>query len=59
MRVDVDADGRKVWVEIDIGVEPIAGTIHHGPGAARPFEGWLELIALLEAVCRPDPAGPP
>jgi hypothetical protein len=39
----------RVWIEIDPAREPIAGVVHHGTEPARPFAGWLELVALLEA----------
>jgi hypothetical protein len=42
-----------VWIELDVGAESIAGAIHRGEDPARPFTGWLELVALLEAVRRP------
>ena len=39
----------RVWIEIDPAAEPIAGVMHHGSEPARPFAGWLELVALLES----------
>jgi hypothetical protein len=39
----------RVWVEVDASAEPIAGLIHRGADPARPFAGWLELVALLES----------
>ena len=44
-----DAPPDRVWVEIDAAAEPIAGVVHRGSDAARPFAGWLELVALLES----------
>ena len=44
----------------DLQVEelPIAGTIHHHPGEPERFDGWLELIAAIEALLNAarDPA---
>jgi hypothetical protein len=48
----------RVWIEIDPAAEPIAGVIHHGSAPARPFAGWLELVALLESE-RGTGSGPP
>lgn len=39
----------RVWVEVNPDAEPISGVIHRGQAPARPFAGWLELVALLES----------
>jgi hypothetical protein len=39
-----------IWIEVDLGAKSIAGAIHSGSGSIRPFDGWLELVALLEAA---------
>lgn len=31
---------------------PIAGTLQHDAARPHPFEGWLELIAALEALLK-------
>jgi hypothetical protein len=51
----------RVWIEIDPAAAPISGVFHHGSEPARRFEGWLELVALLETERRPGngPAVPP
>jgi hypothetical protein len=49
------ADPDRVWIEVDPASEPIAGVIHDGSGPGRPFAGWLELVALLEAARGPAP----
>jgi hypothetical protein len=41
---------RRVVVELAAGTGPIAGTLREEDGAARPFSGWLELCALLQAA---------
>ena len=50
----------RLWIEIDPAAEPISGVIHHGSEPARRFDGWLELVALLETERRPgsDPFVP-
>lgn len=30
--------------------EPVEGSILFGPGEARAFTGWMELVAALESV---------
>lgn len=45
----------RVWIEIDPAAEPISGVLHHGSEPARSFDGWLELVALLETERRPGP----
>ena len=48
-----DSAPDRVWIEIDPASEPIAGVLHHSSEPDRPFAGWLELVALLEAARRP------
>lgn len=43
----------RLWIEIDLAAEPISGVIHNGSASVRPFEGWLELVALLETERHP------
>ena len=38
----------RLWIEIDPAAEPISGVIHRGSEPGRRFDGWLELVALLE-----------
>jgi hypothetical protein len=38
----------RLWIEIDPAAQPISGLVHHGSEPIRRFEGWLELVALLE-----------
>jgi hypothetical protein len=54
-----DTGRRRVWIELDVDADSIAGTVHRGEEPVRPFTGWLELVAVLEAVRRPpDPDDP-
>jgi hypothetical protein len=39
----------KLTVEVDPGSDPIAGRVTDGRGT-RPFSGWLELAAALQAA---------
>lgn len=48
----------RVTVELNRASDQIAGSLHDGRGAARPFDGWLELGTLLEQARRDDPARP-
>jgi hypothetical protein len=59
MCADPGAD--RVWVEIDPTSQPISGVVHHGSEPARRFDGWLELVALLESERRTgsSPLAPP
>ena len=38
---------RSVTVELDIGGEPISGSVGSPAAPPRQFSGWLELIAAL------------
>ena len=48
-----DQSPDRLWIEIDIAAEPISGVIHHGSERASRFDGWLELVALLERSATP------
>ena len=37
-------------LSIDIGSEPISGSVAMGDGAAREFCGWIELVATIESA---------
>jgi hypothetical protein len=41
---------RRVTVEVDPNCEPITGRLENEPEPSRPFTGWLELLAALEAA---------
>ena len=50
---------RRVIVETDTERDPIAGRIEGECQSSRPFTGWLELIAGLEAeLCSQAPQDP-
>lgn len=42
----------EVWLEIGVGSDPIAGTIHLHDQAGVPFVGWLALSSGLERLRR-------
>ena len=47
----------RVLLELGLGVEPIAGSLHQPPdGDPKPFTGWLQLTKMLEAI-RPCATG--
>jgi len=52
-----DQSPDRLWIEIDIAAEPISGVIHHGSERASRFDGWLELVALLETERHPAQGG--
>jgi hypothetical protein len=39
---------------IDVDSEPISGSISNGCHIERPFTGWIELVAAIEAVRSAD-----
>ncbi len=38
----------QLWFEVDPDRDPIAGHMHAGAEPRRPFDSWLELVALIE-----------
>jgi hypothetical protein len=46
----MSADRVHVEMELVQGSEPIRGTLENGGGDLRPFLGWIELTALIEAA---------
>ncbi len=40
---------------IDLGSEPMTGTLRTASGFEHPFEGVLSLLAAIDAVCTPAP----
>jgi hypothetical protein len=38
---------------IDVGSDPISGSVSNGTHTARPFSGWIDLVAAIEAVRSP------
>ena len=42
---------------IDVDSDPISGSVSNGAYGTRPFSGWIELVAAIEAARSPV-AGP-
>jgi hypothetical protein len=40
----------QMQLSIEVGSEPIAGSITVGAGAPEQFSGWIELVAAIEAA---------
>jgi len=40
-------------LSIEVGSEPIAGSITVNAGAQRQFSGWIELVAAIEEARQP------
>ena len=45
----------RLWFEVDADRDPIAGQMHIYGEHPRSFEGWLELVALIEQTRSPEP----
>jgi hypothetical protein len=54
-QIELDTMSR-VELEIQAG-EPIRGQLSASGIGALPFHGWLELVAAIESVRHPPPAG--
>jgi hypothetical protein len=48
-----EATPASVWIEVDVEAASIAGVLHRGDDPVRRFDGWLELVAMLEDLRRP------
>lgn len=47
----------EMQLSIEIGSEPISGSVSMGDGAAREFSGWIELVATIESARGTDSEG--
>jgi hypothetical protein len=45
----------QVKLSIEVGSDPIRGTVAIGSAQPRGFQGWIELVELLESVRRVRP----
>lgn len=52
-----DTDVVRVWLEIEVDSDPIAGTIHLHDEKGVPFVGWLALSSGLERLRRMAESG--
>jgi hypothetical protein len=48
--VNVTRRAAEMQLSIDIGSEPISGSVSLGGGATREFSGWIELVATIESA---------
>ena len=44
---------RRLELELELGTEPICGSLRPERGEPRRFCGWLELASALEALAHP------
>ena len=40
----------RIELDLELGSDPIRGTLGHEPDTPREFYGWIELAAALEAL---------
>jgi hypothetical protein len=46
----------RLTIDIELDSEPIAGSMQRSDGDRTPFDGWIELVSLLqEAATREQP----
>jgi hypothetical protein len=51
---------RHLELAIDIDSDPITGSVTDGAETSRPFTGWIELVAAIEAARSSEhPVGSP
>ena len=48
----------RIWVDVELGRDPISGAIQADDGEQRPFVGWLGLISAIEALIAADRLAP-
>jgi hypothetical protein len=53
----VDLDRAELHLSIELGSDPICGSVAERDGEARMFSGWIELVAAIEDA-RADSAPP-
>ena len=46
----MDGPAARLELSIDVGSDPIRGSVVVEAGAPQPFCGWMELTAAIEAV---------
>jgi hypothetical protein len=46
----VERPTRHLELAIDIGSDPISGSVTNGAQRSQPFIGWIELTAAIEAA---------
>ncbi len=48
--VGVARHAAQMQLSIDIGSEPITGSVTVDSGMTQPFSGWIELVAAIESA---------
>ena len=46
---------KRLTIDLDLGVEPITGSIEAEPGTRHEFAGLIELISLIDRLRSVDP----
>jgi hypothetical protein len=54
---DVIGCPAQMQLSIEVGSDPIAGSLSVGDGAPQQFCGWIELVAAIESVRHAAPGG--
>jgi len=49
----VARDTAHLELSIDVDSDPISGSVSNGGYGTRPFSGWIELVAAIEAARSP------
>ncbi|HTX30233.1 MAG TPA: hypothetical protein VMD09_02555 [Solirubrobacteraceae bacterium] len=50
MMLNMTRRAAEMQLSIDIGSEPITGSVSLGDGASHEFSGWIELVATIESA---------
>jgi hypothetical protein len=53
----VERATRHLQLAIDVGSDPISGSVSNGSQHVQPFTGWIELVAAIEAARSSQVAG--
>ena len=48
----VNRDTAHLELSIEVGSDPISGSVSKGSHGSRPFTGWIELVGAIEAARR-------
>jgi len=46
----VERDTAHLELSIEVGSDPITGSVSHVSYSSQPFSGWVELVAAIEAA---------
>ncbi len=45
----------RLLLELELGSDPVKGSLQASPSDHRQFEGWMEFAAVLDAMMQPGP----